>query len=126
MKFGGNFEKRKEMKDPEKQAKLRALKEAHSMASDMMKGDLSNAKGMQKVTVASDSKEGLEAGLELAKKKVEGKGELEDEDSVMGEDESDQSEGFEDQQDDSEPMDEEELDEEIKRLLEMKAKLENK
>ncbi len=129
MKIGGKnreLEKRVGMSDPEKKAKLAALKEAHSMATDAMKGDLQGAKS---VKVMSDSKEGLEKGLDFAKKLVDKGPELgedEMEDSEMGEDADEQQEGFEDQQDESEPMDEDSIDEEIKRLLEIKAKLENK
>jgi hypothetical protein len=112
------FGKKKEMSPAEKKAKLAALKEAHGMASDMMKSGLDGAK---KVSVMSDSKEGLKKGLDMAEKIV---GEQEDEDSELGEKMEDAQEGFEDQQEESMPMDEEEIDAEIQRLLELKAKLE--
>jgi hypothetical protein len=118
------------MSDAEKKAKLAALKEANGMATDMLKEGLSGAK---KVSVISNSKEGLKKGLEKAEEIV---GEQDDEcedcggegcpHCAMGEKEQDKAEGYEDQQEESEPMDEDELDEEIQRLMEMKAKLENK
>lgn len=112
------FGKKKEMSPNEKKAKLAALKDAHSMASDAMKEGLSGAK---KVSVMSDSKEGLKKGLDMAEKIV---GEQEDEDSELGEKMEDAQEGFEDQQEESMPMDEDEIDAEIQRLLELKSKLE--
>lgn len=111
------FGKKKEMSPNEKKAKLAALKGAHSMAADAMKEGLSGAK---KVSVMSDSKEGLKKGLDMAEKIV---GEQEDEDSELGEKEEDMAEGYENQQEEAEPMDEAEIDEEIQRLMELKAKL---
>ena len=111
------FGKKKEMSENEKKAKLSALKEAHGMASEAMKEGLSGAK---KVSVMSDSKQGLKKGLDLAEKIV---GEQEDEDSEEGEKMEDAQEGFEDQQESSMPMDEEEIDAQIQKLMELKAKL---
>lgn len=122
------FEKKKGMSPLEKKAKLAVLGEAHKSASDMMKGGLANLK---KVTIASDSKEGLKEGLDKAEDLL---GEQSDEecevcDGVgcphcgMGEKESKKLSGYEDQQEESEPMDEDELDEKIKELLAMKEKL---
>lgn len=105
------------MSDSEKKAKLMALKEAHGMASDMMKDGLSGAK---KVSVMADSKEGLKKGLDLAEDIV---GEDEEEDSEMGEKMEDAQEGYEDQQEESMPMDEDEIDAEIQHLLKLKEKL---
>lgn len=61
----GNFGKKdkKEMNPAEKKAKLKALGAANGMASDMLKSHLN---GLKKVTVASDSKEGLKEGLKKA------------------------------------------------------------
>lgn len=111
------FGKKKEMSESEKKAKLAALKEAHGMASDMMKKDLD---GVKKVSVMAPSKEGLKKGLDMAEKIV---GEQEDEDSELGEKMEDAQEGYEDQQEESMPMDEDEIDAEIQRLMELKAKL---
>lgn len=49
--------------DKSKEAKMKALKELHEMASAAMGDDMES---MKKVTVASDDDEGLEAGLEKA------------------------------------------------------------
>ena len=110
---------KKPMSDNDKKAKLAALKGAHSMASDAMKKGLSGAK---KVSVMSDSPEGLKKGLDMAEKIV---GEQEDEDSIEGDKMEDAQEGFEDQQEASMPMDEEEIDAEIQRLMQLKEKLQN-
>lgn len=116
--------KKKEMSDSEKKAKLAALKEAHGMASDMMKEGLNGAK---KVSVMAPSEEGLKKGLEMAKKVVdvedEELGEDQMEDMEMGEDMEDMSEGYEDQMDESMPMSPEEIDAKIAELLELKEQL---
>lgn len=52
-----------------KKSKLSALKEAHKMASDMMKDDLH---GLKKVTVASGSAKGVKEGLKAAEAIVGG------------------------------------------------------
>lgn len=116
------FGKKKEMSPSEQKAKLAALKEAHGMASDMMKEGLNGAK---KVSVMSDSKEGLKKGLDMAEKIVDkgDLGEQESEDSESEDKMESAQEGFDDQQHESMPMDEEEIDAEIQRLLELKSKL---
>jgi len=58
-------DKKSEMGDTERDAKMSVLQHVKDMAQDMMKGRLQD--GMKKVTVASDSKEGLEDGLQKAK-----------------------------------------------------------
>lgn len=120
------FGKNKEgMSESSKKAKLAALKEAHSMASDMMKEDLSGAK---KVSVMSDSKKGLEKGLDMAKKIVDKDspmGEQEDEDSIESDSMEAAQDGYEDQQDESMPMDEDDIDAQIEHLLKLKEKLQN-
>lgn len=117
---------KKPMSPSEKKAKLSALKEAHGMASDMMKKGLSGAKS---VKVMSDSKEGLEKGLDMAKKIVDKEdpmlGEDQMEDSEMGEKMEDAQEGYEDQQDESMPMDEDDIDAQIEHLMKLKEKLQN-
>lgn len=52
------------MEDYKKNAKLDVLKRIRAAASKKIMGDI---KAPKKVTVASDSKEGLEKGLDLAK-----------------------------------------------------------
>lgn len=62
--------KGKEEIDPKmKDAKMKVLKEIHSMASDDMGEEI---KGLKKVTVASPDQEGLEKGLDKAKELVSG------------------------------------------------------
>ncbi len=64
------------MSDHEKQAKMGVLHHLKSMAEDMMKGHMDNqppggAGGMKKVSVMSDSPEGLSEGLDKAKDLVQ-------------------------------------------------------
>lgn len=110
------FDKKKGMSDSEKKAKLAALKEAHGMASDMMKDGLSGAK---KVSVMADSKEGLKKGLDVAEKVV---GEDLGED-MEDADREDTESALEDAQEGAEPMSPEEIDAKIKELLELKEQL---
>jgi hypothetical protein len=57
-----------EMDPMKKKAKLELIQELHDMAGGMMKDDLTgHLDGLKKVTVASDTKEGLEKGLDKAK-----------------------------------------------------------
>lgn len=119
------FGNKKSMSSSEQKAKLAALKEAHGMASGMMKQGLDGAKS---VKVMADSKQGLEKGLDMAKKIVDKGPELgedEMEDSEEGEKMDDAQEGYEDQQDESSPMDEEDIDAQIEHLMKLKEKLQN-
>lgn len=128
MMFGKDKMKGK-MSENSKKAKLVALKEAHGMAKKMMEDDL---KGLKKVTVASDSPEGLKAGLEKAEDMIgeetegcpacEGKG-CEECESGMGESDEDEQEEYKDQQEESEPMDIDSLEAKIAELMKMKEKL---
>jgi hypothetical protein len=61
--------KKKEMSPMEKEAKLGIMKDIQGMASKAMGSKLD---GLKKVTVASDSKEGVSHGLEKAKDLIEG------------------------------------------------------
>ena len=81
-------DKMKKMSDSEKKAKLTALEEARAMATDMLKDKV---KGLKKVTVASDSKEGLKKGLEKAEDIL---GESESEDEEMEEGQEEESEEY--------------------------------
>lgn len=56
-------------------AKLDVLKQIRQIASKAMQDDM-KTKGLKKVTVASDSLEGLEAGLEKAKAILDDKAEM--------------------------------------------------
>lgn len=124
------FEMKRKMSPAAQKAKLTALKEAHKMSSDMMKDDLN---GLKKVTIASNSPEGLKKGLEKVEEMLEGEekdcsecpgcphctGEQEDEDMEM----ESESEDEEDMQEASEPMDIDELEAKIQELMKMKSKL---
>lgn len=110
------FGKKKKMSPIEMKAKMSVLKDLNGQATDMMKDGL---KGIKKVSVMSDSKKGLAAGLEKAEDML---GE-ESEDEEYGEMDSSKMEGYEDAQDESEPMDEDELDAKIQELMAMKEKL---
>lgn len=125
------FTKKKGFSPLEKKAKLTALGAANDMATEALKGKLS---GIKKVSVISDDKQGLEKGLEKAKKIV-GAVESEDEES---EDEGDMSghgyHGGADQDEEgescemdeeSEPKDEEEIDTMIAHLMKMKEKMQS-
>lgn len=66
----------KDKKDSnKKKGRMAALSDLKNMASKMMGDDLSE---MKKVTVASDSKEGLDAGLTKAKRMLGEKGKMSD------------------------------------------------
>lgn len=82
------------MHGPKMDAKAAMAKElADSLGSDIMEG----VKGMKKVTVASDSEEGLKEGLEKAEDVLESKKEDESEEEM--EDESEDSEEESEDQD---------------------------
>lgn len=71
------MEKQGGMEPKAKEAKMELLKELREMASGMMKEDLDgHLAGIKKVTVASDSEEGLKEGLEKAEDMVEKKSEM--------------------------------------------------
>lgn len=101
----------KKLSDNEKEAKLSVAKEMRDMASGMMGEKL---KGLKKVTVASDSKEGIEEGLEKAKDMVE---------EMPGE-EKPEMEASESEE--SEEMSPEDIDQKIQELLKLKEELKNK
>lgn len=124
------FGKKKEMTPAEKKAKLSALGEANKMATGMMKDGLS---GLKKVTVASDSKEGLEKGLEKAKDIVDeedsnpfGKSKKDDNSNPFGnssDEESDEPEYEDDLM--AECDTEEEIDDMIAKLMDKKKQLQS-
>lgn len=58
--------------------KLGVLKKLRDAASARMKGGLKDMKGMSKVSVLADSKEGLKKGLEVAEDAMEGEEGMED------------------------------------------------
>lgn len=109
--------KGKELSAPEKQAKMSVLKDLHEMASKAMGEKL---QGLKKVTVASDSKEGLEKGLEKAQELVGGPGEESaeaDEEAQEASEEASEGEAPEAE------MSEEELDAKLAELMALKEKM---
>lgn len=106
--------KAKEGGEPLNSNESKAKKEMLSHLSDMMKGHMSN--GLKKVTIASDSKEGLEKGLEKAKEILPQVEEASEEMSEEAEEEPSS-------EDPHENMSAEEIDDMIKMLQEKKAKL---
>ena len=122
------FTKKKGFSPIEKKAKLTALGAANDMATEALKGKLS---GIKKVSVISDDKQGLEKGLEKAKKIV---GAVESEDSedsgaMFGHHGSDDQAEEESEpcgmDEESEPQDEEEIDTMIAHLMKMKEKMQS-
>lgn len=114
----------KEKSMDKKKAKLSQLKDLSKEMRKMM-GD-SFGDSMQKVTVASDSKEGLEKGLSKAQEIMKKKGLMEDESEEMKEnidqeEEEELSEDMEEMADDVDEMSPEEIKAKIE---ELKAKLE--
>ena len=115
-------DKMKKMSDAEKKAKMTALSEAHGLATDMLKDKV---KGLKKVTVASDSKEGLKKGLEKAEDLL-GKEESEDEEMEEGQEENSEESDKSDEYSPEIPEDcdtEEEIDALIAKLEEKKRSL---
>lgn len=156
-KFKKLLEKKRQMgkslDGPERDAKMSAVQTLKDFANDAMKDKMGD---MKKVSVASDSKEGLVEGMEKAKDMIKGKegfGELpemqDDEESDMdmaeeGDDsdkefgpysEANQPENHQDNKRDSPPeensdegdhMDEESINKELERLMSMKKKYSKK
>ena len=120
----------KELSDNEKQAKSEVLKSLHGQASDILRVKL---KGIKKVSVMSDSPEGLEKGLDKAKELLEAaqgsngdnilEHDSDEADEVEGEGamEGDDSNGAE-----PEAESEDELDAKIQELLKKKEALKSK
>jgi len=73
---------RSDMSSEEKEAKMNILKDLRGQAMDQMSGNL---KGLKKVSVASDTPEGLQKGLEVAKEVAGEAEEVESEEEVSGE-----------------------------------------
>lgn len=111
-------DKKKDMSKSEKSAKLSVLKDLSSEMAGMM-GD--KLKGLKKVTVASDSKEGLKEGLEKAESLLEGHL-PESEMSQMSEDEESESEMVDSEE---EPQSKEEILAEIEELKKKLAEMQS-
>lgn len=101
---------------PEMEAKKSVLEELKKMISSSMGEKLH---GLKKVTVASDSEEGLEKGLEKAQELVE-KGPM----ALSEESEEESEESSEEYAEESEeaPAEEDEISQLEKKLAELKAK----
>lgn len=112
--------KEKDMDELHKSAKMDAVSEMRDMAAEAMKGKLD---GLKKVSVASDSKEGLQKGLEKAKELVN-KGPMAEEAAAEGE--SEEQEAAEQEAAPGAESKEElmaEVERKLKELEELKAKL---
>jgi hypothetical protein len=113
-----------EQKGPHHGPKMDAKAAMAKELSDSLGADITEGiKGLKKVTVASDSEEGLKKGLEKAEEAI---GEQESEDEEMGEKDKPKMEGYEDQQEESEPLEKDDVADKIKelekQLQELKAK----
>jgi len=127
---------KKKLGDLERIAKMDVLKGISGLASDAMSNKLKD--GLKKVTVASNSPEGLEKGLDKAKEMISEHGMSEKDPEKMNDSEEKESECMEDKgselesesemsEDDSmENLSEEEIDAKLAKLMEMKKKLASK
>ena len=122
----GNFgnKDKKKMNPNEQKAKLKALGAANGMASDMLKDHL---KGLKKVTVASDSKEGLKKAEDIVGKDKNPFAKSEDESPEHEDSESGSEEEYEDASDDilAQCDTEDEINELIAKLEEKKKSLQS-
>ena len=144
-KFEKLLAKKKSLPDSERKAKMDVVKDLSDDMADHMQKRMGSLK---KVSVASDSSEGLKAGLDMAKDKVDdmNKGgvvgspghdsmeEPEDEaDKYMDAEESPEEEAeespeeeaSEDEENEFHGLDMDALNEKIQKLLEMKKKMES-
>lgn len=102
----------KELDPLEKEAKMSVVKAMRDAASDEMSDRLGSLK---KVTVAADSKEGLEKGLDKAKELMDKMPESEEMEDTEEDSEAEESE--------EECMTPEKIDSKIKELLALKEKM---
>jgi len=124
-KFAKMLEKKKkmgrEMSDVEQEAKMNVIKDLRDEASSKMGEKLGNLK---KVAVMSDSKEGLEKGLDKAKEMMANmpEGHMEEESDAHEGKETPEEEALEGHED-MENMSEEELDAKLQELMALKEKM---
>lgn len=115
------------MKGKMKEAKMKMLAELKKAMSDDMYSPMSDAlkdKKMKKVTVMSDSEEGLKKGLSKAEEIMKKKSEME---GMSDEDESMEDEMMEDESEEMEDESEDEMNkEQIMATIEMLQKKLNK
>lgn len=142
------FGKKKPLSAIEKKAKLAVLKDAHGMASDSLKGQLS---GLKKVEVMSNNKNGLQHGLAKAKELISGSKMSEDGDDAdsrvnsgkerkhymdddtesmhgdfTGHDDSETESEDDSSSEDSEPSSVQEIEDKIAELMKMKEHMSSK
>lgn len=126
-------DKKSHLDENSSKAKMSVLSNLKDDMAEMMKDRLHD--GLKKVTVASDSPEGIKAGLDKAKQIVgemsPAKAEKEAHEAEEGEEEGAEHEAAEspemeekEHEGDEEEMSEEELDAKIKKLMAKKAKME--
>jgi hypothetical protein len=109
----------KELSPMEKKARMSMVDELRKMAEGEMKD-----RAFGKVTVASDSPEGLKKGLEMAKDKVEMMPEsAEEEMEEASEDEESEEEYSEDEDMYEAEMSEDEIDAKLAELMKLKEKM---
>lgn len=113
--------KKPEMDPMEKEAKMSVIKQMMDLAHEAMGEKIG---GLKKVTVASDSPEGIKAGLELAKHKIGDLSEKHEDDGIeefpASEEESAEHEASENPE---EEMSEHELDAKLEELMAKKKAL---
>jgi chromosome segregation ATPase len=120
---------KEQMKHPADKEKLKAKANVMKDLSDLLSKDMGeDMASMKKVTVASDSKEGLEKGLEKAKHIIEKKPEM---DESSEEEKKDLEESLESPEEEEKELEEgsedsEDVDSEIKKLEEKIAALKAK
>lgn len=118
---------KKEMSPVEQKAKSSVISDIQALAAKAMSGKMQN--GLKKVTVASDSKEGLKEGLDKAKditsEMPNGEESMEHEGSESEDFEAGEMEGMHEGSE-LDAMSEEELDQKIQELLAKKKELEAK
>lgn len=113
----------KEMSGMEKDAKMSVVHDMKKMAMDAM-GD--KLKGLKKVSVASNSPEGLQMGLDKAKELVTNhpnSPETDNDDSPENEEEVGETDESPEAAEEHGEMSEDEVDAELKRLMDLKEKM---
>jgi hypothetical protein len=123
----------KKMSPMEAKGKLASLQELIKDMDDIMMKGMKDKKGMAKISVMSDSPEGLKAGLEKAEDVIEDESNKESEITLpkFGSKQKsgalmEEEEFEEDSQDDSEDSSEEELDRKIAELMAKKKSKKSK
>lgn len=121
--------KAKKLSPIEKNAKMNVLKDIQDMASDEMGSKL---KGLKKVSVASDSKEGLQEGLDKAKELLDKniseqkEDESSEHESMESESEELAEEAMESEEQPEEEMSLEDVEQKIQELMKKKEELKAK